>query len=170
MPQLSNTRHERFCVLVTEGKNAAAAYEEAGYRRNDGNAHALRHREDISARINDLLAERQKQTAEATQIAVERAGLTKEWVIRGLIQNAEKALKAKEGSPVANRALELLGKELGMFIDRAEISQTNEFGGMSLDEMRVELVARARRLGLDRELAGLLGGPADQDVDDPGLN
>jgi hypothetical protein len=57
-----------------------------------------------------------------------------------------------------------------MFIDRAEISQTNEFGGMSLDEMRVELVARARRLGLDRELAGLLGGPADQDVDDPGLN
>jgi hypothetical protein len=121
-------------------------------------------------RINELLAERQKQTAEATQIAVEGAGLTKEWVIRGLIQNAEKALKAKEGSPVANRALELLGKELGMFIDRAEISQTNEFGGMSLDEMRVELVARARRLGLDRELAGLLEGPADQDADDPGLN
>jgi hypothetical protein len=36
--------------------------------------------------------------------------------------------------------------------------------------MRRELVERARRLGLDRHLAGLLEGPADQDVDDPALN
>ena len=86
-----------------------------------------------------------------------------------LKENAQKALKVKGGSPVANRALELLGKELGMFIDRAEISQTNEFAGLSLAEMRAELIARARRLGLDRELAGLLEGPRD-DGDDPALN
>jgi hypothetical protein len=155
---------------MAEGKSAVDAHEAAGYRRNSHNAGVLSRRDDIRARVSELLAERQQREAQATQIAVERAGLTKESVIRGLIQNAEKALKAKEGSPVANRALELLGKDLGMFVDRAEISQTSEFSGMSLDEMRVELVARARRLGLDRELAGLLEGPADQDADDPGLN
>jgi hypothetical protein len=106
---------------------------------------------------------------EATAKAVEELAITKEWVLAKLKENAINALKVKGGSPVANRALELLGKELGMFIDRAEISQANEFGGMSLDEMRVELVARARRLGLDRELAGLLEGPADHEGD-PALN
>jgi hypothetical protein len=77
-------------------------------------------------------------------------------------------LKVEGGSPVANRALELLGKELGMFIDRAEVTQTNEFSGMDLEQMRRELVERARRLGLDRHLAGLLEGPdrADDRRDD----
>jgi hypothetical protein len=80
-------------------------------------------------------------------------------VLGKLKENAEKALKAEVGSPVANRALELLGKELGMFIDRAEVTQTSEFAGLSLEDMRRELVERARRLGLDRHLAGLLEGP-----------
>ena len=146
------------------------AYEEAGYRRNDGNAYALRHRADVSAWISELLAERQAQHAEATAKAVQELALTREWVLGKLKENAEKALKAEGGSPVANRALELLGKELGMFVDRAEVTQkSEEFQGMSLDEMRRELVARARRLGLDREIAGLLEGPAD-DGDDPAMN
>jgi hypothetical protein len=43
----------------------------AGYHPNNGNAYALRHREDISARINELLAERAAQNAQATAKAVE---------------------------------------------------------------------------------------------------
>jgi hypothetical protein len=42
------------------------------------------------------------------------APLTKSWVLEKLRENAEKALKAPDGSSVANRALELLGTELGM--------------------------------------------------------
>jgi len=41
--------------------------------------------------------------------------LTKSWVIESLRANAEKAMKSPYGSSVANRALELLGTELGMF-------------------------------------------------------
>jgi hypothetical protein len=90
---------------------------------------------------------------------VEELAITKEWVLLKLKENAINVLKVEGGSPVANRALELLGKELGMFIDRAEVTQTNEFAGMDLEQMRRELVERARRLGLDRHLAGLLAGP-----------
>ena len=36
---------------------------------------------------------------------------------------------------VANKALELLGKELGVFIDRKEISGPNEFAHMSGEEL-----------------------------------
>src|SRR6266516_3187968 len=162
MPQLFNPRHERFCALVAEGKSVSAAHEEAGYRRNDGNAYALRHRDDVSARISELLAERAAQNAEASAKAVETLALTQEWVLGELKRNAEQAAKLKQYGP-SNRALELLGKQLGMFIDRAEITQANEFKGMSLEEMRQELVMRARRLGLDRELAGLLEGPKDEE-------
>jgi phage terminase small subunit len=137
----------------------ATAYQEAGYHPNNGNAYALRHREDISARVNELLAERAAQHAQASARAVEELAITKEWVLGKLKENAINALKVEGGSPVANRALELLGKELGMFIDRAEVTQTNEFSGMDLEQMRRELVERARRLGLDRHLAGLLEGP-----------
>jgi hypothetical protein len=166
---------EAFCSpkrrrILPHGKSVATAYQEAGYHPNNGNAYALRHRDDVSARISELLAERQAQNAQATAKAVEELAITKEWVLGKLKENAEKALKAEGGSPVANRALELLGKELGMFIDRAEVTQTSEFAGLSLEDMRRELVERARRLGLDRHLAGLLEGPADQDVDDPALN
>src|SRR5262249_52701123 len=76
---------------------------------------------------------------EATAKAVEELAITKEWVLAKLKENAINALKVKGGSPVANRALELLGKELGMFIDRAEISQANEFCGKSLFRAVCEL-------------------------------
>jgi hypothetical protein len=51
-------------------------------------------------------------TARVTDKAIERAALTKAWVIERLRENAEKALEAPHGSAVANRALELLGTEL----------------------------------------------------------
>ena len=54
-------------------------------------------------------------TARVTDKAIERAAPTKSWVLEKLRENAEKALEAPHGSAVANRALELVGTELGMF-------------------------------------------------------
>jgi phage terminase small subunit len=79
MPQLLNARHERFCVLLVGGKNTAESYELAGFRPNNGNAYALRRKDHIAARVNELLAERQRQTAQATAKAVEELALTQEW-------------------------------------------------------------------------------------------
>ena len=45
----------------------------------------------------------------------ERIALTKNWVLDKLVENVEKAMTAKSGSSISNRALELLGTELGMF-------------------------------------------------------
>ena len=82
----------------------------AGFRAKDADSGAsdLANNPKVKQRIREL-------AARVTNKAVERAALTKEWVLEGLRSNAEEALKVKGGSAVANRALELLGKELGMF-------------------------------------------------------
>jgi hypothetical protein len=54
-------------------------------------------------------------TRRATDKAMERAAISKGWVMEQLRLNAEKALESPHGSSVANRALELIGTELGMF-------------------------------------------------------
>src|SRR6266516_3019880 len=130
MPQLQNSRWERFAVLLAEGKSVIEAHVLAGYKPSTGNAYVLKKNQRISERISELMAERQRKEARATEKAIEKVALTKEWVLSRLIENAEKALTSKERSPIANRALELIGKEMGMFVDRAEISQTTEFAGL----------------------------------------
>jgi len=162
MSQLPNPRHELFSALLAEGKNAAEAHELAGYRRNRHNAWVLTQRENIKARVNELLAERQAQNAQATAKAVEELALTQEWVLAELKRNAEQAAKLKQYGP-SNRALELLGKQLGMFIDRAQISQSNEFAGLTAEQMLEELVRRARKLGIDRELLRAMDHDEDGD-------
>jgi phage terminase small subunit len=132
MPILKNPKHERVAQELTKGRSAAQAYVEAGYKANRHNASALARTQPIKTRVSELLEKRERTDAKATEKAVEKLALTKEWVIGKLIENVERALQARrvrgeageeqgeyqyEGS-VANRALELLGKELGMFIDR----------------------------------------------------
>jgi hypothetical protein len=63
----------------------------------------------ISTRIKEL-------TARVTDKAIERAAVTKEWVLRELLDNAELA-KADGSWAARNRSLELVGKEIGMFGD-----------------------------------------------------
>lgn len=134
MPILSNPKHEVFAQELAKGKTQIEAHGLAGYKPHRSTAAQLARNPNISARVTELLAEREKAHSQATAIAVERAGLTKEWIIARLVDNAERALQAQpardaegnaigdfkyEGS-VANRALELLGKELGMFKERIE--------------------------------------------------
>jgi phage terminase small subunit len=87
----------------------------------------------------------------------ERAEVSQDYVLRNLVKNVERSMQAepvldRAGNPtgeyayhgsVANKALELLGKHLGMFADQQVVSGPN--GGsvkLSLDEIR-------RGLGLD---------------------
>jgi hypothetical protein len=89
--------------------------------------------------VTELLSEREAIHAQATADAIKSTALTKEWVIETLKENVARAMQATEvkradgtgtgeyqyqGS-VANRALELLGKELGMFVDRAVTENVN---------------------------------------------
>ena len=69
--------------------------------------------------------------------SIEQAAITKEWILDKLRENAEKGLALPGGSDVANRALELLGKELGMFQNPADkpMRTVKSFSDLSLQEV-----------------------------------
>jgi hypothetical protein len=52
--------------------------------------------------------------------AAERVGLDEAWVLRNLKRNAVMAMRAGDRAAAA-RSIELIGKHLGMFIDRKQI-------------------------------------------------
>src|SRR5216684_3093292 len=59
MPPLLNERHELFAKALAGGKSASAAYRSAGYKcaphKARGHGHRLRTREDIAARVQELI-------------------------------------------------------------------------------------------------------------------
>lgn len=140
MTALTNPKHEKFAQELSKGQTADEAYVVAGYKRNRGNASTLKQDQSILARVSELLTEREAIHGQATADAIKSTALTKEWVIETLKENVARAMQATpvrtdddgeaigeyqyQGS-VANRALELLGKELGMFVDRTENQNVN---------------------------------------------
>jgi phage terminase small subunit len=97
---------------------------------------------------------RNRKVAEAIQAAqgkrAEKAEVNAQWVLERLIQNADRAAAVvavtdREGNPtgwyqyegsVVNRSLELIGKHIGMFTDRLEISGRD--GGPLVTEVVIE--------------------------------
>jgi hypothetical protein len=96
-------------------------------------APALKQNEAILKRVEALLRERETIHNLSVARAIEETGITKAWVIERLRTNVDRAMQQvqavgpngevgdfKYDGAVANRALELLGKELGMFVDRGD--------------------------------------------------
>ena len=108
MPALANPRHERFAQELAKGKSQSEAYQSAGYEPSEPNASRLTRNDKVRARVAELQAR-----------AVENVLLSREWVLEQLVDNATKAKQAGDFGP-SNQALNLLGKELGMFIERTE--------------------------------------------------
>ncbi len=139
MPVLPNARHERFAQEIAKGTEAGEAYKIAGFKPNPGNARRLKLDEAVKKRVEAILSERSRIHEKGVERAIERTALTKEWVIGRLVENVERAMQAeavkdREGNEigeyayqgsVANKALELLGKELGMFVERTENVNVN---------------------------------------------
>ncbi len=118
MSVLTNVRHEHFCCLRAKGMTATDAYIQAGYSAAGARANASRliSNDDIKGRILEI-------RAKITDKTVENAGLTEAFVINGLCEIAITCgdPSAKTWRPqAAIRALELLGKKLGLWITRVE--------------------------------------------------
>ncbi len=111
--------------------NATRAYKAAGYKcKNDETARACGSRLLAKANVAAYVAARQAKISK--KLEVDAA-----WVRRQLVRNHK---RAHEGQPIvnqlgdivgyrpdlgaSNRALELLGKDQGMFVDRSELSVT----------------------------------------------
>lgn len=122
MAVLSNQRHEAFAQGLAKGKSADKAHQDAGFKANRHNAAALAREQHIITRV-----------AELQGMAAERVVIDRAWVIARLTENVERAMQNqpvmvggeasgeyKYDGSVANKALELLGKEIGMFVDRSE--------------------------------------------------
>jgi phage terminase small subunit len=113
---LKNSCHEAFAQHIVEGRTATAAATLAGYSEKSARFQGshLATNPNIRARIEELKA----RTSEKT---VTTSGITKAWVLSQLRENAVQGVAEGQRAP-AIRALELIGKELGMFVDPKEIS------------------------------------------------
>ena len=100
------------------------------------------------------------------QRAVDEAAVDSAWVIRHLKHNALMAMRGdpvfdRRGQPTgnfrpdrhaANRALELLGRSVGLFIEKVEVGVPGDFSQMSDPELIVKIGEAARDCGLPEEL------------------
>ena len=121
-------KHNRFVDEFMIDMNGAAAYLRAGYNCNEATARANASRLLANANISAEIAKRQQKLQEDTGISVQ-------WVLNNLKYLAERCmtpepLEDKEGNIIewrfdssgANKALESIGKHLGMFKDKIEHS------------------------------------------------
>jgi hypothetical protein len=106
-------KEELFAQARARGLTQQAAAVEAGYAV--GSTAMLMKRPEIQQRIdvlNAVIAER--NAAEIARVVAP----TRDWVLRELVENIIEAKNAKD-RPSVNRGLELVGKEIGMFIARS---------------------------------------------------
>ena len=132
MAALRKSRREKFCQLIAHNScdTQGQAYLQAGYRGNPRslkvNAHNLMKVEAVQLRIAEIREEHSALEWQARQLAVASTALTRELVISQLLDTLERAKSnGRFDGAVANRACELLGKELGMFIERREAMNVN---------------------------------------------
>jgi hypothetical protein len=114
MPILENARHERFAQEVASGSSQSEAYETAGFGSSTpaatkANASRLMNRPEVRERVAEL------QLAQGRQAEIKRAD-----IIDMLLADRERA-HAHRQIAAAVRAAELIGKIIGMFVDRREV-------------------------------------------------
>jgi phage terminase small subunit len=132
---LRNAKREKFAQLIAAGVSQGKAYVQAGYSPNgaDEAAYKLIRVAQVRTRISAI----QRQI---TQKTIQNTALDRAWVLASLKENADRAMQAEpvldsKGRPtgeyqwngnVANRALELIGKELGMFKEQIEVADVTK--------------------------------------------
>lgn len=158
---------EIFAQAVAKGLPAWEAYIEAGHatatraKAQTGATQWLQNPR-VKERISQLASENAVVVVERMQTAMAKTGVTKLWVMEKLVEIIERSMGPKQfkgyNGATAVRALELVGKEIGMFIDRAEIGKPGEFADLSDDELELRVVHEFTRGGLPERIARALAG------------
>lgn len=112
MPALSNKRHELFAHGLAKGLLPEEAYVRAGFKAHRQNAHRMMTNDDIRARVDELMGK-----------ATEKLVVDRAWVLSQLVDRAKRYESEAPASSL--RAIELLGKEMGMFVERSESVNAN---------------------------------------------
>ncbi len=161
MGALRNLRWEQFCRFTAMGQRRGEAYANAGYDPKDAKRASqlgslLYRRPEIKARVTEV-------QEELREVSLSNAMIDRTYVLKGLKDNHDKASKTvavldRNGRPtgeyrydggVANRSLELMGKELGMFADRVIFDDLDkELEGLSGKDLRLFVRSCASEVGL----------------------
>lgn len=126
MPALSNDRHEHFALEYALDFNATAAARRAGFK--DGACRVigprLLRRDDIQARIRELVESRRERCEITGDEVVSRLRTLADSCL-ALVPKLDAAGDVLALVPVnpagAAKALELLGRSIGLFLDRREV-------------------------------------------------
>ena len=132
-------KQEAFCQLVAKGKMLAEAYREAGYMPNGSDktrweaaSRLMSGNSKVIARVKAIQAD-----MEQDRRTIERR--REEWVLKRLTQEADQA--ETDGARV--RAIELVGRTIGLFTDRIEQADEAE---RSASDIEADLRKRLDRL------------------------
>lgn len=130
MPLLSSEKQEAFAQHLARGLNGTRAAIEAGYSENGASVRAaeLRRKPEIMARVEELRATIDRETA--SSVVADRR-----WVIGELISVAKEARLQNDRSN-AIRALELVGRDLGCFVNRNMDVTPSAMDGLTTDQLQ----------------------------------
>ena len=113
MPLLNNTRHEALAAYLAQGLRKKDAGVKAGYSERSAAAQVCQILKDERTGVTKRIKELQEQ---GSRLTVNHVAISKAWVLEEL-QALYMIAKAQKLLTPANRSLELIGKELGMFQD-----------------------------------------------------
>ena len=132
-------KQECFCIAILNGTGWSEAYRQA-YDAENMSAASI-HREAYALATNPKIASRLERAEREKQAEQRMQRLSRaERVVQKLEQIA---LRDGDTDGTQVRALELLGKTLGLFVDRVE---TEDKTTRDADAVRAELEARLNRL------------------------
>ena len=149
---LRNARHECLAQEVAKGAKLEDAHRAAGLAGNRKSAWKIRQRSDVTRRIEELLDQREQVEAKGVERAIGETALSQTAIIRMLVADRELA-REKGQVAAAIRAAELLGKIIGIFIDRREQGGPGDFAHLSDAELDEQLMMRLTERGLTAEQA-----------------
>jgi hypothetical protein len=167
MPPLLNPRHEKAAKLKADGVPNVDAHEQVYGKRSRQAASTLFKRPDIIARVVEIQTERVQSEIDTTEHALKQLGMTKKWWLSGLKANAERCLRGKpifdsKGKPTGeytgipdvhgfNKSMELIGRAMGLFIEKIEVGGPGDFARLSDEELLAKVETDAAALGLPSE-------------------
>ena len=117
MPRGMTAMQEKFCMEYAATGDELEAFKKAGYREDDTDGLTRR-------RARQLLNNKKVQAriAEFQELALKRISWTKEKVLEKMNEVYQSAMTESDHTN-ANRALESIGKHLGMFVDLSKVEQ-----------------------------------------------
>ena len=100
-------------------------------------------------RLAKVKEEIQRRATSINTQVTERTAIDKAWVVSKLVENHDRASEAGNFAG-ANKALELIGRTLGAFIDRKEIGKPGDFDHLTDAELDEQINATLAELGVKR--------------------